>query len=421
MPAPRLAHLLVLIPAMMSGSAIAATAPKYYDVTYRAHFRPDTGVVDVEIALSGERLPSRIVLKVDPRRHRKFTSPDPLQIEPSHVTWQPHGHAARLSYQFVVDHERSPQHYDSRMTADWAIFRAEKMVPRASVTARRSLRSRASIEFELPQGWAVATPYGSVGELRYTFDDPKRRFDQPAGWMLAGKIGSRNEKIADVRVVVAAPVGDSARRQDTLTFLKFTLPRIQEVFPDLPPRLLIVSAGDPMWRGGLSGPASLFVHSDRPLISENRTSTLLHEFVHIALGIRGDEESDWIVEGLAEFYSLETLHRSGSISTQRHKEAVRRLAQWAKRSTTLFAKSSTGATTARAVIALRAVDAEIRSATAGKASLDDVARKLASEGGTVSLVRLQKVAQEVAGRPLHSLEREQLSKPISAPTAGRDA
>jgi predicted metalloprotease with PDZ domain len=414
MPALRPA-LLLLLSLLISGAA-AAAAPKYYDVAYRAHFRPEAGVVDVEIALSGERLPSRVELHVDSRRHQKFTSTDPLQIEPSHVTWQPRGHAARLRYQFVVDHQRSPQHYDSRMTADWAIFRAEKMVPRASVTARRSLRSRATLDFELPQGWAVATPYGSVGELHYDVDDPQRRFDQPEGWMLAGKIGSRNEKIADVRVVVAAPTGDSARRQDMLTFLKFTLPRLQEVFPHLPPRLLIVSAGDPMWRGGLSGPASMFLHSDRPLISENRTSTLLHELGHIALGIRGDEESDWIVEGLAEFYSIETLRRSGSISAQRYKEALQRLARWAKRSTTLFASHSNGATTARAVLAMRAADAEIRSATGGKASLDDVARKLASERGTVSLVRLQKAAQEVAGRPLHSLEREQLSKPI----AGRD-
>ena len=127
-----------------------------------------------------------------------------------------------------------------------------------------------------------------------------------------------------------------------------------------------------------------------------------------------------LVEGLAEFYSLETLRRSGSISEQRHQDALRREVQWARRSTTLFAKSSTGATTARAVVALRAVDAEIRGATAGKASLDDVARKLASEGGTVSLVRLQKIAQEVAGRPLRSLQREQLSKPVSGPTAERD-
>ena len=419
MPVLRRALPLLAISLLTSVAATAA-APRYYDAAYRAHFRPDAGIVEMEIALSGDRLPSRVVLHVDPRRHRKFTSTDPLQIEPSHVTWQPRGRASRLRYQFVVDHERSPQRYDSRMTDDWAIFRAEKMVPRASVTARRSLHSRATLEFELPQNWSVATPYGSVGDLRYTIDEPTRRFDQPEGWMLAGKIGSRNEKIGSVRVVVAAPAGDNARRQDTLAFLKFTLPRLEEVFPQLPPRLLIVSAGDPMWRGGLSGPASMFLHSDRPLISENRTSTLLHELVHIALGIRGDEESDWIVEGFAELYSLEALRRSGGISEQRYKQALKHQSQWAKRAPTLFGSQSNGPTTARAVLALLAADAEIRGVTAGKASLDDVARKLASERGMVSLVRLQKAAQEVAGRPLRSLERDQLSKLASAPTPARD-
>jgi predicted metalloprotease with PDZ domain len=415
MPALRLAPL-VLAMSMLPGT-LAAAAPRYYDVAYRAHFRPEAGIVEMEIALSGERLPSRIVLHVDPRRHKKFTSTDPLQIEPSHVTWQPQGHASRVRYQFVVDHERASKSYDSRMTADWAILRAEKMVPRASATARKSLQSRATLEFELPKEWTVATPYGSVGGLRYTVDDPARRFDQPEGWMLAGKIGSRNEKIGAVRVVVAAPASDGARRQDMLAFLKWNLPRLQEVFPQLPARLLIVSAGDPMWRGGLSGPSSMFLHSERPLISENRTSTLLHELAHIALGIRGDEESDWIVEGLAELYSLETLRRSGGISEQRYKQALKHIAQWAKRSPTLFASHSNGPTTARAVLALRAADAEIRGATGGKASLDDVARKLASERGTVSLVRLQKVAQQVAGRPLRSLEREQLANPISGPAS----
>ena len=51
--------------------------------------------------------------------------------------------------------------------------------------------------------------------------------------MLVGKIGSRSEKIGSVRVVVAAPAGDNVRRQDTLAFLKFTLPRLEETFPHL--------------------------------------------------------------------------------------------------------------------------------------------------------------------------------------------
>jgi predicted metalloprotease with PDZ domain len=167
-----------------------------------------------------------------------------------------------------------------------------------------------------------------------------------------------------------------------------------------------------MWRGGLSGPSSVFVHSDRPLISENRTSTLLHELVHVAMGIRGDEESDWIVEGFAEYYSVETLRRSGGIGKQRYDEALRRLRQWAQRTTSLFDKSSSGATTARAVIALKAADDEIRTATRGKASLDNVARELAAKGGEVTLERLQTLAAQVAGRPVSALDRAALSQPL---------
>jgi predicted metalloprotease with PDZ domain len=179
--------------------------------------------------------------------------------------------------------------------------------------------------------------------------------------------------------------------------------------------VLIVSAGDPMWRGGLSGPASIFLHSDRPLISENRTSPLLHELVHVALGIHGDRESDWIVEGLAEFYSVQTLRRSGGIGQKRYEQAVANLQKWARRAPTLFAKSSTGATTARAVLVFQDVDAEIRSVTKNAKSLDDVARKLAADRGEISLIQLQEIAQEVAGKPLQSLQRERLTKPVVEP------
>ncbi|MFL6576614.1 MAG: hypothetical protein ACJ8MR_08355, partial [Povalibacter sp.] len=163
---------------------------------------------------------------------------------------------------------------------------------------------------------------------------------------------------------------------------------------------------------GLSGPSSLFVHADRPLVSENRTSTLLHELVHVGMGIRGDEESDWIVEGFAEYYSVETLRRSGGIGKQRYDEALRRLREWAQRTPSLFEQSSSGATTARAVIALKSADDEIRRVSAGKASLDNVARELATKGGEVSLERLQSVAAKVAGRPVTSLDRAVLSQPL---------
>jgi hypothetical protein len=62
-----------------------------------------------------------------------------------------------------------------------------------------------------------------------------------------------------------------------------------------------------MWRGGLPGPASLYLHADRPLISGNSTSTLLHELVHVAQSYRAAKDEDWIVEGIAEYDTLERL------------------------------------------------------------------------------------------------------------------
>ena len=388
-------------------------AQQTYDVEYHAEILPTRGIVATEIRLSGERLPSRLVLHIDPERHRTFTSTDALQIAPGEVTWRPQGKFSRLRYEFVINHERTPGKYDSYVTDDWALFRADKLVPRTSVRAKRGLQAHSTLQFTAPAGWSISTPYAPTNEQQYVIDDPQRRFDRPEGWILAGKIGSRTETIAGVRTVVAAPVGDSARRQDALAFLNWNLPRLLAVFDgSFPRRLLVVSAGDPMWRGGLSGPGSVFLHADRPLISENRTSTLLHELVHVALGIRGDRDSDWIVEGFAEYYSLETLRRSGTISEQRYSSAVKDLTRWGTRAKSVLVPQSTGAVTARAVLVLREVDAEIRERTGGRHGLDDVARELADRRGEVSLELLQELTTKIAGAPVRALDRERLSAPI---------
>ncbi len=404
---PRCLALLAAFAAI--GPALASTAPVTYETHYRAEVRPAQKSMHVEIKLSGEMLPRKLTFTIDPQRHRSFASTDKIEIADKTVTWYPQGRFSRLNYDFMIDHERSKGRYDSLITRDWALLRADRMIPKVSVTSARKLQSHTTLELVLPPDWTAATPF-QPSQDRWVIDDPKRRFDRPAGWILIGKLGKRSEIIAGVQTIVAAPTGNNARRQDVLAFLNWNLPPLLQVFPDFPRRLLVATAGDPMWRGGLSGPSSLFLHADRPLISENRTSTLLHEIVHVAMGLRGDEESDWIVEGFAEYYSLETLHRSGGIGQQRYEEAMRRMQEWARRSPSLFVDGSSGATTARAVIALKAVDKEIRSVTSGKASLDDVARELAAGRGEVSLERLQKIATKIAGRPLKSLERSTLSQ-----------
>ena len=185
--------------------------------------------------------------------------------------------------------------------------------------------------------------------------------------MAAGELGIRRDQVADRQLVVAAPRDQGLHRLDTMAFLRWTLPRLVKVFPDFPERLLVVGARDDMWRGGLSGPGSLYLHSDRPLISENATSTLLHELVHLATA-NVEHRDDWLVEGLAEYYSLVILRRSGGISQERYEHAFDRLASWVRKDQGHLHNPSSGANTARAVLLLRDLEMELREYEAG--SLD---------------------------------------------------
>lgn len=266
-------------------------------------------------------------------------------------------------------------------------------------------QSQAKLQLNLPQGWSVETPFPRYASGRLRIDNPQRLFDRPTGWIVAGDIGTRRETIGATHVTIAAPTGQGVRRMDMLAFLRWTVPTLQSLFPQFPPRLLVVSAADPMWRGALSAPGLLFVHADRPMISENATSTLIHELVHVAMSARSVPGADWIVEGLAEYYSLETLRRSGAISDKRYEKAHADLAAWGKDNKPLDSARSSGAITARAVGVLRSIDLEIRRSSGGNKSLDDVVRELALEAKPVTLARFRELANAAAGAPVSSIPR----------------
>lgn len=382
-----------------------------YAVDYQARLDPDSGLAQVTITLSGERLPSKLTLHLNPERHKNILSSQPLKKQGNNIIWTPQGERAQVSYQFVIDSKKSSGKYDSYITDTWAVFRGDKLIPPISVKAPKNLGSRASLELTLPDGWRALTPYANLAPNKFQPVDPKRNFVRPKGWIIAGKIGSRQEIIDGIDTVIAAPKGQHVRRQDALAFLNWNLPHLKKVFPKFPQKILIVMAGEPMWRGGLSGPRSLFMHADRPLISGNRTSSLLHELVHVAMaGVHKDNESDWIVEGMAEYYSLQTLRRSGGISEQRYQQALKNLANWGQEAPSLLVSHSSGPITARAVGVLNNIDQEIRKARGNKASLDDVAKELAETGGELSLARFTKIVNQVAGKKLEILDRKNLTQ-----------
>jgi hypothetical protein len=263
------------------------------------------------------------------------------------------------------------------------------------------------LSFQLPPKWSAVTQYFDDGG-QIKVDNPERRLDQPSGWFVLGNLGVRREHIAGMSVAVAGPVGHAVRRLDTIALLNWTLPELARLLPELPPRLTIVSAGEPMWRGGLSAPQSLFLHAERPLISENATSTLLHEVLHMSLGLTSRDGYDWIVEGLAEYYSLQLLHRSGTISDSRFAAAQADIADWAKTAGNLCGPTSTGPTTALAVTILDTLNGEIVEESAGESSLDDVARELWRLDEKADLALLVAATRKLIGRKPDALHSDML-------------
>ena len=158
-----------------------------------------------------------------------------------------------------------------------------------------------------------------------------------------------------------------------------------------------------MWRGGLSSPNSFFLHADRPIVSENGTSALLHELTHVITRIRGEMNDDWIAEGLAEFYSIELMYRAGGMIDTRYQKVRDWLEHWSRDVTTQRVKNSKGPVTARAVILLQDLDREIRRLTKEKHNIDDVTRKLMKQR-KVSLDDLRRIAENLVGGKLGVLD-----------------
>ncbi len=383
----------------------AAEAPSYR-VEYSVGFLPASGEATVTIRIEpGTGRAQRLRFSIDGERHRGFSGDGEISRKGDKLTWRPGKGPAELRYRYRVNRERSDGEFDARMTADWALFRADRLIPSVAVIAPDAAVAKATLRFVLPDGWSgVETAYLiNDAKTAYPINNPGRRFQRPLGWLLVGDIGARREQLDDMQVAVAAPKGDALRRNDVLAVMNTVVPEMRNAFDRLPAKVLIVGAGDPMWRGGLSGPGSLFLHADRPLISENGSSTLIHELVHVVTGIRGAADDDWIAEGVAEFYSIELLRRSGLLSESRADRAFAWMRSHGRKVKTLYAKRSYGRRTARAVTLLHELDLEVRQRSKQKRDIDDLIRPLVGTG-RISTDDLRESAEKLLGAPSKVLQ-----------------
>ena len=396
-------RLILLLSLLLSvAAAPVAAAALEYDVDYTVQFLPAAGEAAVTIRITpGEGSARRLRLHMPESRYTNVRGDGQITRKGDTVTWVPErDKASRLRFRYRIDNQRRGGGYDARITEDWVIVRGDDLIPRAAVSATKGADSRARLRFILPKGWSnVDTPFLRANNGKsFVIVNPERNFDRPTGWIIAGAVGTRREVIEGTEISVAGPKGDVIRRNDMLAFFNSLVPEFKRAFGEVPRKLLIVSAGDPMWRGGLSGPRSLFLHADRPLISENGTSTLTHELTHVITRIRGAEDDDWIAEGLAEFYSIELLRRAGLLSEARADKAHDWMANHGRGIKSLSSNRSHGPRTARAVQLFRELDAEIRQASRGKRDLDDVVQALLPLR-EVSREDLREQTEKLLGRP----------------------
>jgi hypothetical protein len=399
---------LLWIGATLLAHACAADGEVHSEQTYRVAFQaklaPDEGTARVTITVDQDRnLLRELDFNIDPATHDDFRADGEWQTQAGRLRWELPPAGGSISFRVAIPHQRSPGRYDAWMDDSWALFRGDDLFPPAKVRSAPGSQAMTTLTVQAPAGWSVVTPYGAGANKVMPVNHPERRFDRPTGWMVAGAIGVRKDLIGTTEAVVAGPVAQGVRRQDMLALLNWTLPTLGELFGPLPARLVIVSAGDPMWRGGLSGPDSLFIHADRPMISENGTSSLVHELVHVVLGVSGRANDDWLVEGVAEYYALEVLRRSGTISQRRFELAHEQLASWGADVRRLDKKNSRGEVTARAVGLLRALNTELVARGSG---LEAAINEMRGAGTGFSGARLARAAEKVAGGPLPGFRAE---------------
>lgn len=395
---------------MVASACFAQSQSGHYSLRYDLTLKPEEERAQVAIILD-ERAKENLWslrFRIDPKRHTQFEGDGALERDGANLTWAPPDSGGRLSFDVAVTSRRANGRYDTRMTSDWALFRGDDLFPAAHTQDREDSEADATLHVHLPEGWSLVTAYPETADNVYEIEHAHRRFDRPTGWMAAGRLGVRRERIAGVRVAVAGPLNQGVRRMDMVAHLNWNLPRLKRLVPDMPDRVLVVSAGDPMWRGGLSGPNSLYVHADRPLLSENGSSTLLHEMVHVATGIKAEKGGDWIVEGIAEYYSLKLMWRSGTLTDNRYKDSFRKYEKWALDAERLDVDVARGPVTARAVGIMRKLDREIHRKTRRQKSLDDVVRLLVAARQKVNTDRLRQAVADVTGAQAKSLSDDQL-------------
>ncbi len=322
------------------------------------------------------------------------------------LEWRPDQGDAVLRYSVAIN-EPDPQGHAKRFRAlhsgEWMIMRLDDLFPPFRARFKKGEKAKTQLIINTPPQWKAYTGHSVEGDACRV--DADSTVSRPTGWMIAGgPLVARHDRYGPTYLSVVGPANHNVRSMELLSFSGLALGYLQTLFEDSPQKVLVVSSGDPMWRGGLSAPNALFVHTSRPLVSENGTSTLLHEWFHVVSGIRSEKGHDWITEGLAEYYSVKILAATGAITGARVSTIVERWQKRGKSVKTLTTSQASGEVTAKAAALFSALDLEIQAKTEGKKSLNHVVAGFQADK-KLNYERLSRAVKDALGKSSSVLSR----------------
>lgn len=402
--------LLLCLCVLINVKTFAVEAQTADKLTYKVSFDPAKALAKVAIGLADNQGLKAVTFNLAGRRVQNVKAAKvSVSVENNKMVWQPAlNQSSQLTYEVSIPELRKNGHYSAYVAPDWLIMRAEDLVPPFRARFKKGYKASATLNFDLPAGWSSVNT-GYLRKESNLFVLPKAdQVPSPKGWVIAGKnLNTRHDSLGNTAISVSGPNGHETQATQMLVFIGLMWPQLDKLVKTLPEKLLIVVADDPMWRGGLSATNGLFVHTERPLISENGTSTLLHELIHVLTGIRGDSNADWIAEGLAEYYSVDLIYRAGGYSKQRYNAIFDNLLQWGSEVKCLNVPSSSGAVTARAVVLFSQLDREIQKLSDNKYRLDHIVQDN-FDNKKISLSQLKQQFLNLVGSPSKVLEQPEL-------------
>lgn len=306
-----LALALLVLP-----SGVAAAPERVVDVawTYTLSLPdPESGNVRVDIGLSGaEGAITRFTFVTGSHREpitNVTGGPTTLlDIDPlvGTVAFDVDGDE---SFSFDVAMERAafkPGETLAHVGADFALFKAESAALAYSYRFYEGVvvRNVTTVRLVPPAGWQEAAPWRSIGKGEYALAGSEAA---PRGFVVMGPFRKVTDIPVDGRVFRHVQLGaEPTFTPDLRAYFEGATPYYRAVYGRSPAYVLIVSAPDPMFRGGLGATDSLYVHETADL------RTLAHEYAHVHQRFGTEERvglsSMWLAEGDADWHGALSLH-----------------------------------------------------------------------------------------------------------------